>query len=84
VIPASFDYVRPSSIEEAVQAYAQTGEDAKILAGGQSLLPILRLRLAYPELVIDLGGIGELNGVTDDGDGIVIGAMTTHADVLSN
>ena len=48
MIPASFDYVKPSSIEEAVQAYAAAGEDAKILAGGQSLLPILRLRLAYP------------------------------------
>jgi carbon-monoxide dehydrogenase medium subunit len=84
VIPAPFDYLKPSSIEEAVQAYQQGGEDAKILAGGQSLLPILRLRLAYPELVIDLGGIAELTGVTDDGDAIVIGAMTTHADVLDN
>jgi aerobic carbon-monoxide dehydrogenase medium subunit len=84
MIPASFDYLRPSSIEEAVQAYAAAGEDAKILAGGQSLLPILRLRMAYPELVIDLGGIGQLTGVTDDGEGIVIGAMTTHADILSN
>ncbi|HEY0166452.1 MAG TPA: xanthine dehydrogenase family protein subunit M [Jatrophihabitans sp.] len=84
MIPASFDYIKPSSIEEAVQAYAAAGEDAKILAGGQSLLPILRLRLAYPELVIDLGGIAELSGVTDDGDGIVIGAMTTHADIIAD
>ncbi|HEX8767291.1 MAG TPA: xanthine dehydrogenase family protein subunit M, partial [Jatrophihabitans sp.] len=84
MIPAPFDYVKPGSLAEAVQAYQQAGEDAKILAGGQSLLPILRLRLAYPELVIDLGGIGELTGVTDDGDGIVIGAMTTHADVIDN
>ena len=84
MIPAPFDYLKPSSIEEAVQAYAAAGEDAKLLAGGQSLLPILRLRLAYPELVIDLGGIPELTGVADDGDGIVIGAMTTHADVIGN
>jgi carbon-monoxide dehydrogenase medium subunit len=84
VIPAQFDYVKPSSIEEAVQAYAAAGEDAKILAGGQSLLPILRLRLAYPELVVDLGGIAELTGVTDDGDGILIGAMTTHADIIDD
>ena len=84
MIPAPFDYLKPASLAEAVQAYQQAGEDAKILAGGQSLLPILRLRLAYPELVIDLGGIGELTGVTDDGDGIVIGAMTTHADVIGN
>lgn len=84
MIPASFDYVKPSSIEEAVQAYAAAGEDAKILAGGQSLLPILRLRLAYPELLVDLGGIAELTGVTDDGDGIVIGAMTTHSDIIGD
>jgi carbon-monoxide dehydrogenase medium subunit len=84
VIPAQFDYVKPSSIDEAVRAYAEAGEDAKILAGGQSLLPILRLRLAYPELVIDLGGIPELTGVTDDGDGIVIGAMTTHSDIIGD
>ena len=84
MIPAPFDYIKPASIEEAVQAYASAGEGAKVLAGGQSLLPILRLRLAYPELVIDLGGIGELTGVTDDGDGIVIGAMTTHADIIAD
>ncbi|HEV2887414.1 MAG TPA: xanthine dehydrogenase family protein subunit M [Jatrophihabitans sp.] len=84
MIPAPFDYLKPGSVAEAVQAYAAAGEDAKILAGGQSLLPILRLRLAYPELVIDLGGIPELTGVTDDGDAILIGAMTTHADIISD
>ena len=82
MIPASFDYVRPATASEAVQALAGAGEEGKILAGGQSLLPILRLRLAYPEMVIDLGGIAELSGVRDDGDAIVIGAMTTHDDVL--
>ncbi len=84
MIPAPFDYVKPGSVSEAVQAYASAGEDAKLLAGGQSLLPILRLRLAYPELVIDLGGIGELTGVTEDGDGLLIGAMTTHAAILAD
>ncbi len=84
MIPASFDYLRPSSVAEAVQAYSSAGEDAKVLAGGQSLLPILRLRLAYPSLVIDLGGIAELTGVTDDGDALVIGSMTTHADIIGN
>lgn len=84
MIPAAFDYLKPSSIREAVQAYVAAGEDAKILAGGQSLLPILRLRLAYPELLIDLGGIEELTGVTDDGQALVIGAMTSHADILSD
>jgi len=84
VIPASFDYVRPASAAEAVQALAQAGEDAKVLAGGQSLLPILRLRLAYPSTLIDLGGIEELSGVNNDEDAIVIGAMTTHREVLHN
>lgn len=84
MIPVSFDYIRPASTAEAVQALASSGEDAKIMAGGQSLLPILRLRLAYPTTVIDLGAIAELAGVHDDGDAIVIGAMTTHDDVLHN
>ncbi|MFL6162496.1 MAG: FAD binding domain-containing protein [Jatrophihabitantaceae bacterium] len=82
MIPASFDYVRPATAAEAVQALASAGEDAKVLAGGQSLLPILRLRLAYPDTLVDLGGIGELSGVTDEGEAIVIGAMTTHDEVL--
>jgi carbon-monoxide dehydrogenase medium subunit len=82
MIPAPFDYVRPSSISEAVSAVAQAGEDGKILAGGQSLIPVLRLRLSYPSTVIDVGRIEEMRGVRDDGDAIVIGAMTTHHDVL--
>ncbi len=60
MIPAKFDYVRPSSLAEAVQALAGGGDDAKVIAGGQSLLPLLRLRLAYPELLVDIGGLGEL------------------------
>ena len=78
MIPAKFDYVRPSSLAEAVQALAGGGDDAKVIAGGQSLLPLLRLRLAYPELLVDIGGLGELAGVRDAGDALVIGAMTTH------
>ncbi|HTK62729.1 MAG TPA: xanthine dehydrogenase family protein subunit M [Pseudonocardia sp.] len=81
MIPAQFDYVRPSTCEEAVAAL-QGSDDAKVLAGGQSLLPVLRLRLAAPELIVDLGGISELRGVREDGDHIVIGAMTTHHDVM--
>jgi aerobic carbon-monoxide dehydrogenase medium subunit len=77
MIPAKFDYVRPSSLAEAVQALAGGGDDAKVIAGGQSLLPLLRLRLAYPELLVDIGGLGELAGVRDAGDALVIGAMTT-------
>ncbi|NMH98065.1 FAD binding domain-containing protein [Pseudonocardia acidicola] len=82
MIPAKFDYVRPSSVEEAVTALQQGGDDAKILAGGQSLLPVLRLRLAAPSVIIDLGGIAELRGVREDGDRIVVGAMTPHHDVM--
>jgi aerobic carbon-monoxide dehydrogenase medium subunit len=84
VIPASFDYIRASSIDEAVAALAEHGDDAKILAGGHSLLPIMKLRLAYPEVLIDIGRIGELKGVCEDGDHLAIGGATTHLDVLSN
>jgi carbon-monoxide dehydrogenase medium subunit len=81
VIPASFDYIRPSTVDEAIQALASAGEDAKVLAGGQSLLPVLRMRLATPTTLIDLGRVAELRGVREDGDTLVIGAMTTHYDV---
>ena len=81
MIPAPFDYVRPSTVDEAVQALATAGEDAKVLAGGQSLLPVLRMRLAAPTTLIDLGRVAELRGVHEEGDELVIGAMTTHYDV---
>ncbi len=77
MIPGKFDYVRPGSVDEAVRALADGGDDAKVIAGGQSLLPLLRLRLAYPELLVDVGGLDELRGVTDAGDALVIGARTT-------
>ena len=81
MIPVEFDYLAPTSVEEALAALGQHGDDAKILAGGQSLLPVLRMRLNAPEVVIDLGGIASLRGIRDDGDALVIGAMTTHHDV---
>ena len=84
MIPAQFDYVAPTSVEEALAALAEDGDDAKVIAGGQSLLPVLRMRLNAPEVVIDLGRIDSLRGIRDDGDAIVIGAMTTHADVGSD
>ena len=84
MIPAAFDYVRPTAIDEAVSALASAGEDAKVLAGGQSLIPVLRLRLAYPTTLVDVGRVPELQGVRDDGDAIVIGAMTTHHDVMQD
>ena len=82
MIPAAFDYKAPTSVNEALQLLADGGDDAKIIAGGQSLLPVMKLRLAAPELVIDLAKIDSLKGVRDDGDAIVIGAMTTHYEVL--
>lgn len=81
MIPAAFDYVAPSTVDDAVRALADAGEDAKVLAGGQSLIPVLRMRLAAPTTVIDLGKVAELRGVREDGDSLVIGAMTTHYDV---
>jgi aerobic carbon-monoxide dehydrogenase medium subunit len=84
MIPSDFDYVAPSSVDEAVAALANAGEDAKVIAGGQSLMPVLRLRLAAPTVLVDLGRIDELRGVRDDGDALVIGAMTTYYGLLGN
>ena len=82
MIPAQFDYVRPTTVDEALQALRDGGDDAKLLAGGQSLLPVLRLRMADPSLIIDLNGIPELKGVREDGDRIVVGAMTSYHDII--
>jgi aerobic carbon-monoxide dehydrogenase medium subunit len=82
MIPAKFEYVRPATVDDAIRALADGGEDAKVIAGGQSLMPLLRLRLAYPDLLVDVGSLDELRGVTDAGDSLVIGARTTHHDVI--
>jgi len=84
VIPAQFDYVAPASVAEAVTALSEAGEDAKVLAGGQSLIPVLRLRLSYPTVLVDLRKIGDLRGVREEGSELVIGAMTRHADVVTD
>ncbi|KQS66623.1 xanthine dehydrogenase family protein subunit M [Modestobacter sp. Leaf380] len=84
MIPASFAYARPTTVDEALQAIAAGGEDVKILAGGQSLIPVMRLRLAAPETVVDITRVTELRGVREDGDSLVIGAMTTHHDVITD
>ena len=84
MIPARFDYFKASSVNEAVSALENGGEDAKVIAGGQSLMPLLRLRLANPDLLVDVGGIGELIGVTDQGDTLVIGSRTTHYELTSD
>lgn len=77
MIPAQFGYVRPGSLDEAVRALA-SDEDAKVIAGGQSLLPLLRLRFAYPSTLVDVGGLAEMRGVRDRGEDLEIGALTTH------
>ncbi len=84
MIPAQFDYLAPTTVEDALAALAEHGDEAKIIAGGQSLLPVLRMRLNAPEMVIDLGRIESLRGIRDDGDAIVVGAMTTHHDVRTS
>lgn len=84
MIPATFDYVKPQSPDEAVRALASAGDDAKVIAGGQSLMPLLRLRLAYPELLVDLGGLYELRGVHDQGDSVLVGALTTLYELTRN
>jgi aerobic carbon-monoxide dehydrogenase medium subunit len=84
MIPAKFEYFRASSVNEAVSALGNGGDDAKVIAGGQSLLPLLRLRLANPDLLVDVGGIEELRGVTDQGESLLIGSRTTHYQLVND
>ncbi len=80
MIPAAFDYYRPGNLSEALQLLAQHPE-AKLLAGGHSLLPMMKLRLTAPSALIDLGKVPGLSGIREEGDRIVIGAMTTHTEI---
>lgn len=82
MIPPAFDYVRAGSIDEAVTALAADPEEAKVLAGGHSLIPLLRLRLASPGVLVDVGRVPELRGVRREGDSLVVGAATTHYEVV--
>lgn len=84
MIPVAFDYVAPASVDEAIAALAQAGDDGKVLGGGQSLLPVLRMRLNAPETVVDLSRVEGLRGISEDGDHLVIGAMTTHHEVATS
>jgi carbon-monoxide dehydrogenase medium subunit len=83
MIPAPFEYRRAESVEDAIQALGDD-EDAKILAGGHSLLPLMRLRLARPSTLVDIGRIRDLNYVREDGDRVAIGALTRHHDVATS
>jgi len=81
MIPAAFEYLRPQSLEEAVALLSLHGEEAKLLAGAHSLLPAMKLRLAQPKVVIDLGRIADLNYIRETNGKIAIGAMATHHDI---
>jgi len=84
VIPPEFDYVAPDTLEEALKALSEGGEDAKVLAGGHSLLPLMKLRLAAPTLLVDLRKVPGLRGVQRENGQWRIGAMTRHADMQGN
>jgi aerobic carbon-monoxide dehydrogenase medium subunit len=84
VIPGSFAYHRPSSVQDAVSLLASLGEDGRVLAGGHSLIPMMKLRLATPANLVDLGGISDLKGIRPDGSDIVIGAMVTQHELIGS
>src|SRR5215210_524107 len=84
MIPLAFDYEVAESVDHAIELLGQHGEEAKLLAGGHSLLPIMKLRLAAPTMLVDLGRVEELKYVRDEGEDIAIGAMTRHTDVEHN
>ena len=79
--PANFDYQRPASVDEAIALLAKHGDDAKVLAGGHSLIPAMKLRLARPAVIVDIGRIANLSYIREAGGAIAIGAMTTHQEI---
>lgn len=84
MIPTAFDYERPESVSDAVALLQKHGDGARVLAGGHSLLPMMKLRLAAPDVLVDIGGISSLRGIRETGGGIAIGALTRHADVAAS
>jgi carbon-monoxide dehydrogenase medium subunit len=84
MLPAGFDYVRPSTLPEALQILADRGEEGKLLAGGQSLIPLLKLRFAAPELLIDVGRLEGMEYVRVEGENLLVGAGTRHASLASS
>jgi carbon-monoxide dehydrogenase medium subunit len=84
LIPAPFTYQRASSVDEALELAAGGGEDAKFLAGGHSLLPLMKLRLAVPEILVDIGRLGELSYIRDDDGHIAVGALTSHDNLATS
>ena len=84
MIPVAFEYERAGSADEALSLLGQHGDDAKLLAGGHSLLPLMKLRLAAPSVLVDVGRLSELSYIRDDGDHVAIGALTRHRDLETN
>jgi carbon-monoxide dehydrogenase medium subunit len=84
VIPAPFAFVRATSVDEALAALTEHGDEAKLLAGGHSLLPLMKLRLATPSVLIDVNDVGDLAGVELDGDQVTVGALTRHCDLVTS
>jgi len=84
MIPAPFDHITPASLDEAIRALNSHGDEAKLLSGGHSLLPMMKLRLANPKLLIDLSRIPGLSGIKQEGDKLAIGALTTHYQIESS
>ena len=82
--PAPTDYVRATSVANAIALLQEHGEEARLLAGGHSLLPMMKLRIARPEMLIDINDLDELRGIKIEGGELVIGAMVTHRDVLDS
>jgi carbon-monoxide dehydrogenase medium subunit len=84
VIPAPFDYIRPTTVDEALAALVEHGDEAKVLAGGHSLLPMMKLRLAVPSVLVDVGGLRSLSYTRVDGDEVAIGALTRHSELVAS
>ena len=82
--PAPVDYVRATSVDNAIALLQEHGDEARLLAGGHSLIPMMKLRLARPDILIDINDLDELRGITVEGNEIVVGAMVTHAEVLAS
>ncbi|HEX9454240.1 MAG TPA: FAD binding domain-containing protein, partial [Candidatus Binatia bacterium] len=81
MIPGSFEYFAPSSLNDAVKFLAEHRDDVKILSGGQSLLPLMKMRLSKPAYVVDIGHIPGLDKITEDGNNLIIGALVTHEQI---
>ena len=79
--PAEFEYFAPQTVDEALELLTRYGEDAKILAGGQSLIPMMKLRIASPRYLIDVNGVSSLTGLRHSGDRLVFGALCRHAEI---